>query len=77
MDRLLVHDAGDPGVSVGEFVFGGQVVAVFPHGVELLNADLVARIDAQADHVATTSARLFASDEAREAMMAFLSRPKG
>lgn len=44
---------------------------------KLLNADLVARIDAQADHVATTSARLFASDEAREAMMAFLSRPKG
>lgn len=43
----------------------------------LLNADLVARIDAQTDHVATTSARLFASDEAREAMMAFLSRPKG
>src|SRR5690606_15367304 len=44
---------------------------------KLLNADLVARIDEREDHVATTSARLFASEEAREAMMAFLSRPKG
>ena len=44
---------------------------------KLLNAPLVEKIDAQADQLAATSARLFASDEAREAMMAFLSRPKG
>ncbi|MFC6153108.1 enoyl-CoA hydratase-related protein [Nocardioides yefusunii] len=43
---------------------------------KLLNAELVAKIDAQADHLAATSARLFASDEARDAMLAFLSRPK-
>lgn len=43
---------------------------------KLLNAELVAKIDAQADALAATSARLFASDEARDAMMAFLSRPK-
>ncbi len=42
----------------------------------ILNRDLVARIDALGDEMATTSARLFASDEAREAMTAFLSRRK-
>ena len=42
----------------------------------ILNRDLVARIDALGEEMATTSARLFASDEAREAMTAFLSRKK-
>lgn len=42
----------------------------------ILNADLVRRIDALGDDMATLSARLFASDEAREAMTAFLSRKK-
>lgn len=40
----------------------------------ILNRDLIARIDAHGDEMATLSARLFASDEAREAMTAFLSR---
>ena len=40
----------------------------------ILNRDLVARIDALGAEMAATSARLFASDEAREAMTAFLSR---
>lgn len=44
---------------------------------KVLNRELVARIDADGDDMAELSARLFASDEAREAMMAFLSRPKG
>ena len=39
----------------------------------LLARDLVARIDAQADDMAALSARLFGSDEAREAMTAFLT----
>lgn len=43
----------------------------------ILNRDLVARIDALGEEMATTSTRLFGSDEAREAMLAFLSRPKG
>lgn len=43
----------------------------------ILNRDLVARIDALGEEMATTSTRLFGSDEAREAMIAFLSRPKG
>jgi enoyl-CoA hydratase/carnithine racemase len=42
----------------------------------ILNADLVRRIDALGDDMATLSARLFASDEAREAMTAFLNRKK-
>jgi enoyl-CoA hydratase/carnithine racemase len=40
----------------------------------ILNRELVARIDALGEEMATTSTRLFASDEAREAMTAFLSR---
>lgn len=42
----------------------------------ILNADLVARIDARGEEMAALSARLFASDEAREAMQAFLGRKK-
>jgi enoyl-CoA hydratase/methylglutaconyl-CoA hydratase len=42
----------------------------------ILNRDLVERIDQRGEEMATLSARLFASDEAREAMTAFLSRPK-
>ena len=42
----------------------------------LLARDLVARIDAQADDMAALSARLFRSDQAREAMTAFLNRKK-
>ena len=42
----------------------------------LLARDLLARIDSQADDMAALSARLFGSDEAREAMTAFLNRKK-
>jgi enoyl-CoA hydratase/carnithine racemase len=42
----------------------------------ILNRDLVTRIDAHGEALAALSARLFASDEAREAMTAFLSRKK-
>ena len=42
----------------------------------ILNAELVRRIDALGDDMAALSARLFASDEAREAMTAFLNRKK-
>lgn len=41
---------------------------------KLLNRDLVAGIDTRGDQVAARSAELFASDEAREAMTAFLRR---
>jgi enoyl-CoA hydratase/carnithine racemase len=42
----------------------------------LLGRELLAHIDAGADDMAALSARLFGSDEAREAMLAFLSRKK-
>lgn len=42
----------------------------------MLNRDLLARIDAHGEEMAKLSSRLFASDEAREAMAAFLSRKK-
>ena len=42
----------------------------------ILNRDLVARIDARGEEMAALSARLFASDEAKAAMTAFLSRKR-
>ena len=42
----------------------------------LLGRHLVANIDANGVDLAKLSARLFGSDEAREAMLAFLSRKK-
>ena len=42
----------------------------------ILNRDLLARIDAGGEEMAELSTRLFASDEAREAMTAFLARPR-
>ncbi|GGF48854.1 enoyl-CoA hydratase [Marmoricola endophyticus] len=42
----------------------------------LLNAGLLARIDAGTEEMATLSARLFGSDAAREAMHAFLARKR-
>jgi enoyl-CoA hydratase/carnithine racemase len=42
----------------------------------ILNRDLLARIDAHGEEMARLSTRLFASDEAREAMTAFLSRTR-
>lgn len=55
-----------------------DLVKGYPQGLreskKLLNHDLVARIDALGDQVAAQSAELFGSDEAREAMTAFLSK---
>lgn len=42
----------------------------------LLNRDLVAHLDERGPDLAALSARLFGSEEAREAMLAFLSRGK-
>jgi enoyl-CoA hydratase/methylglutaconyl-CoA hydratase len=42
----------------------------------ILNRELVARIDAHGEEMAALSATLFASDEAKEAMTAFLSRKR-
>jgi enoyl-CoA hydratase/carnithine racemase len=58
----------------------GQLATGAPQGLReskaILNRDLVARIDAHGQEMAALSARLFASDEARAAMTAFLNRKK-
>ena len=58
----------------------GNLRKGFPQGLretkKLLNRELLARIDGLGDEFAASSAKLFASDEAREAMMAFLNRKK-
>ena len=58
----------------------GSLVTGAPQGLReskrILNRDLVARIDAGGEEMAALSARLFASDDAREAMTAFLNRKK-
>jgi enoyl-CoA hydratase/methylglutaconyl-CoA hydratase len=46
-------------------------------GKKLLNAELLADIEARGEERAALSARLFGSDAAREAMLAFLSRTRG
>jgi enoyl-CoA hydratase/methylglutaconyl-CoA hydratase len=57
-----------------------QLATGAPQGLReskrILNADLVRRIDALGDDMAALSARLFASDEARSAITAFLNRRK-
>jgi enoyl-CoA hydratase/methylglutaconyl-CoA hydratase len=57
-----------------------QLATGSPQGLReskaILNRDLVARIDAHGEEMAALSARLFASDAAREAMNAFLNRRK-
>jgi len=58
----------------------GDLLKGYPQGLretkKLLNHDLVARIDALGDQLATLSGELFGSDEARAAMTAFLQRKK-
>lgn len=56
----------------------GELAKGHPQGLRetkrLINADLLRSIDAGTDEMASLSAGLFASDAAREAMQAFLSR---
>ena len=56
----------------------GPLTSASPQGLRetkaLLNRDLLARIDTRGEELSTLSARLFASEEAREAMAAFLRR---
>lgn len=59
----------------------GQIATGAAQGLretkQLLTADLVERIDNRGEELVELSARLFGSDEAREAMTAFLTRKKG
>jgi len=68
--------AGDLDTAVAEAC--AELARAHPQGLRetkaLLARDLVTHIDANAEEMAALSARLFGSDEAREAMTAFLSR---
>ena len=77
---LVTRTLPDDELAAGVQAVLDDLVQGFPQGLRetksLLNHDLVARIDALGDDVATQSARLFGSDEAREAMTAFLAGRK-
>ncbi len=72
-----------PADSLDEAVAGvvADLVQGSPQGLretkKLLNAGLLARIDRDGEAVARQSAELFGTDEAREVMVAFLSRKRG
>jgi enoyl-CoA hydratase/carnithine racemase len=74
--RAVAEDALDQ--TVGEVV--GALLKGVPQGLHetkrLLTADLLDDIDARGKDLAQLSARLFGSDAAREAMLAFLNRKK-
>lgn len=71
-----------PTAELGEAVAGvcASLAGGTPQGLReskrILNADLVRRLDERGEEMAELSARLFASDEARAAMAAFLSRKR-
>jgi enoyl-CoA hydratase/methylglutaconyl-CoA hydratase len=56
----------------------GELLKAHPQGLaeskKVLSRDIVAYLDANAEEMAALSARLFASDAAKEAMLAFLSK---
>ncbi|KRA27877.1 MULTISPECIES: enoyl-CoA hydratase-related protein [unclassified Nocardioides] len=75
----LAVPAADLAAKVAEIA--GQIATGAAQGLretkQLLGADLLAHIDANGEELVELSARLFGSDEAREAMTAFLTRKKG
>lgn len=75
---LVTHTVPDDQLGDAVQAVLAELAKGYPQGLRetkaLLNHDLVARIDALGDDVAAQSARLFGSDEAREAMTAFLER---
>lgn len=77
---LVTHAVPDAELAAAVEETLGNLRKGYPQGLretkKLLNRDLLARIDSLGDEFAASSAALFGSDEAREAMMAFLSRKK-
>ena len=75
----LAVPAEELGAKVDEVV--GQLATGAAQGLretkKLLAADLLERIDTKGEELVELSARLFGSEEAREAMTAFLTRKKG
>lgn len=77
---LVTRTVPDADLAAATDAVVADLVQGHPQGLRetkrLLNHGLVARIDALGDEVAAQSARLFGSDEAREAMTAFLQRKR-
>jgi enoyl-CoA hydratase/methylglutaconyl-CoA hydratase len=77
---LVTRTVPDDELAAGVQAVLDDLAKGYPQGLRetksLLNHDFVARIDALGDDVAAQSARLFGSDEAREAMTAFLDSRK-
>jgi enoyl-CoA hydratase/carnithine racemase len=73
---LVTEVAEDVGTAVAEIL--ADLRQGHPQGLReskrVVNAELLARLDARGDEMAALSAELFGSDAAREAMLAFLSR---
>ena len=73
---LITSAAPDVRAAVGELVAALRLGS--PQGLaeskKLVTAPVLAAFDARADELATASARLFASEEAREGMTAFLRK---
>lgn len=73
---LVTHAVPDSELSRKVGSVAADLSRGYPQGLgetkRLINRDLIARIDALGDQVAQRSAELFASDEARQAMAAFL-----
>lgn len=77
---LVTHALPDDRLATGVQDVLDDLVKGYPQGLRetkaIVNHDLVARIDALGEEMSTLSARLFGSDEAREAMLAFLASRK-
>ena len=77
---LVTRAVPDDELAAGVQAVLDDLVKGYPQGLRetkaLLNHDLVSRIDALGEEMSTLSAQLFGSDEAREAMLAFLDRRK-
>lgn len=77
---LVTRTVADEHVEAEVDAVVADLAKAYPQGLretkKLLNHDLLARIDALGEEVAEQSARLFGSDEARQAMAAFLASVK-
>ncbi|MBB3037660.1 enoyl-CoA hydratase family protein [Hoyosella altamirensis] len=73
---LVTQASADPAATVTQW--SAELVKASPQGLReskgLTTAEVLAGIDQRGDELAALSARLFASEEAREGMIAFLQR---
>lgn len=77
---LVTHAVADDAVGTTVAATLAELGKGYPQGLRetkrLLNRELIERIDDLGEEFAASSARLFGSDEARAAMLTFLSRKK-